>query len=186
MTHDRWVREDAINTIIAERKKGPWPVVWRLLPKKGRLLEVGCSAGFFIEYVHDRLANLSLTGVDISPSAVELAAKRDVQRAQFRVADGRSLPFANGSFDVVYSGHFVEHMVDPVPALQEQRRVLVPRGMCIVHFPHGDKPYVEHVHDNVRFVDVRDWLEAAGFRDIDSKPVVHGPAVDEGIMWGLK
>ena len=44
----------------------------------------------------------------------------------------------DGSFDFVYSGHTLEHMVDAVAALKNWWRVIKPGGYMILYLPHRD------------------------------------------------
>jgi SAM-dependent methyltransferase len=51
-------------------------------------------------------------------------------------ADIRDLPFADGSFDAVYTMGTIEHIDEYVQAIDEVRRVLKPGGRAIIGVPH--------------------------------------------------
>ena len=51
-------------------------------------------------------------------------------------ADIRDLPFADGSFDAVYTMGTIEHIDEYVRAIDEVRRVLKPGGRAIIGVPH--------------------------------------------------
>ncbi|MBI4867590.1 MAG: class I SAM-dependent methyltransferase [Candidatus Wallbacteria bacterium] len=51
------------------------------------------------------------------------------------VADAESLPFANGTADLVSAFHLLQHVPDPRRMLSEVRRVLRPGGVLLVTFP---------------------------------------------------
>lgn len=101
----------------------------------GRLLDVGCGLGLFLEAMQPEFAPY---GVDISSYAVAECARR-LPQAQVRVAsllDG--LPddgaFA-GEFDVITAINIVEHLEDPwagVAAVRDRLRV---GGLFVVHLP---------------------------------------------------
>ena len=100
------------------------------------LLDVGCNTG----YGTVRLVPTarSVTGVDVSPAAVAAARSREGgESARFEVIDGLGLPFPDDSFDLVTSFQVVEHVADPVPYLQEIRRVLRPGGIAILTTPNA-------------------------------------------------
>ncbi len=63
----------------------------------------------------------------------------------FRVADGRALPFEDGSFDHAYSISVLEHIEEPgdADALRELARVVKPGGRVLVTLPHA----LEHRED---------------------------------------
>jgi SAM-dependent methyltransferase len=50
--------------------------------------------------------------------------------------DGRTLPFADGTQDAVYSSHCLEHIDDVVHTLREWHRVLRVGGFLVIAVPH--------------------------------------------------
>ena len=49
--------------------------------------------------------------------------------------DGLSMPFPDGTFDVVFHQGLLEHFRDPMPLLRENVRVLKPGGVVVVDVP---------------------------------------------------
>jgi SAM-dependent methyltransferase len=99
-----------------------------------RLLEVGVGAGTdFLQWVR---AGARATGVDLTGEAVEHVRRRlevyGLSADEVRVADAESLPFPDGSFDVVYSFGVIHHTPDTAKALAEIVRVCRPGGTCKV------------------------------------------------------
>ena len=93
------------------------------------VLEVGCGTG-----VHARLlaeAGAHLTAVDLTPTAVDLTRRRLALHgltADVREADAQELPFADASFDLVWSWGVVHHSADTRCVIEEIARVLRPGG----------------------------------------------------------
>jgi ubiquinone/menaquinone biosynthesis C-methylase UbiE len=93
------------------------------------VLEVGCGTG-----VHARLlaeAGANLTAIDLTPTAVELTRRRlelHGLQADVREADAEQLPFADASFDFVWSWGVIHHSQDTDRVLAEVARVLRPGG----------------------------------------------------------
>jgi tocopherol O-methyltransferase len=99
------------------------------------ILDVGCGIGGSSLYLAEKFG-ARVTGITLSPvqanraqaraRAVGLQAKTD-----FQVANALNLPFADNSFDLVWSLESGEHMPDKVKFLQECYRVLKPGGKLI-------------------------------------------------------
>lgn len=95
----------------------------KVLPKKGKGLEIGVGTGRFAGPLGIRY------GIDPSRKMLEIARKRGVE---VKLGRGEKLPFANASFDyvaIIITLCFVE---DPVKVLSEARRVLEKTGKIII------------------------------------------------------
>lgn len=73
----------------------------------------------------------SAIGIELSPAMAE-RAREAAPGADVIVGDAASLPFEDGSFEVVLSGFVIFFMPDPTAVLREWRRVLAPGGrLCM-------------------------------------------------------
>jgi ubiquinone/menaquinone biosynthesis C-methylase UbiE len=103
--------------------------------RRVRLLDVACGAGRFLEQIMDAFPRLDATGVDLSPAYIEEAAERLASWPTARVleANAESLPFENGSFDVVASIYLFHELPPRVRTLvaAEMARVVKPGGMVV-------------------------------------------------------
>ena len=101
---------------------------------RGRsVLEIGCGAG--VDLARFAKGGAIVTGVDIAPSAIDLARANFAQQglaADFRVADAEHLPLPDNAFDLVYAHGVVQYTADPAQMVAECRRVLKPGGLLIV------------------------------------------------------
>jgi SAM-dependent methyltransferase len=94
-----------------------------------RVLEIGVGMG--ADLLRWARAGALVTGVDLTERAVAISRQRLSEAAlsaDVRTADAEALPFADGSFDLVYSWGVLHHTPRPVQALQEAQRVLAPGG----------------------------------------------------------
>jgi SAM-dependent methyltransferase len=125
-------------------------------PDGARVLEVGCGPG----RLSIRLARehgLDVTGLDLDPAMIQRArANADrpgdggERRPSFLVGDVASLPFPDGSFDLVVSTLSMHHWADPTAGLAEIGRVLRPGARALVwDFRPGTTPFHRHVPDPV-------------------------------------
>jgi SAM-dependent methyltransferase len=101
------------------------------------VLEVGCGIG--TDASRFARAGARYTGVDQTGRAIELARRRfaiDGFEGTFVPADATALPFADRSFDLVYSHGVIHHIDDTAVAVDEIHRVLRPGGVAIVMIYH--------------------------------------------------
>jgi SAM-dependent methyltransferase len=101
-----------------------------------KVLDVACGAG----YGSDLLAGVarSVTGLDVDVGAVSHARSHYRKPGlSFAVGDAMRMPFSDANFDAVVSFETIEHLPDIEKYLTEVRRVLAPRGVCLVSTPRA-------------------------------------------------
>jgi SAM-dependent methyltransferase len=108
------------------------------IPQGARVLEVGCGTGAVTRMLAAWPGVVAAVGVDPSPVLVAKARALAAGLATltFEEADGRSLPFAGATFDVVVCHTTLCHVPGPETAVHEAVRVLRPGG-CLAVF-EGD------------------------------------------------
>jgi ubiquinone/menaquinone biosynthesis C-methylase UbiE len=97
-----------------------------------RLLEIGVGAG--CDHLQFARAGALCHGVDLTDAAVETTRQHLALhglRSDLRRADAEELPFADASFDVVYSWGVMHHSERPEAIAREIQRVLKPGGTFI-------------------------------------------------------
>jgi len=102
-----------------------------------RLLEVGCGMG--TDLLQFARGGADVTGVDLTPRSVETSRHHlglYGQSGDFALTDAEKLPFADKSFDVVYSNGVLHHTPDTAGAVREVHRVLRPGGLARVMLYH--------------------------------------------------
>ena len=99
----------------------------------GRLLEVGCGGGRFLNRM--RKAGWEVAGVELDPQAV----RRIAERYGIEVACGtlEAQRYAAGSFDAIAMSQVIEHAHAPDALLRECRRILKPAGRLRLTTPNA-------------------------------------------------
>jgi SAM-dependent methyltransferase len=99
------------------------------------VLEAGCGRTSRLRGHRDRIERL--VGVDLD----EPGGRTNGFVDEFVVADlCGTLPFADGTFDLVYSNFVVEHLERPAAAFAEWHRVLRPGGSVVVVTSNRSNP----------------------------------------------
>lgn len=97
------------------------------------VLDVGCGPGTITVDLAARVAPGSVTAVELTEDALNLARAetrlRNVSNVSFATADVHRLDFPDDAFDVVHAHQVLQHVADPVQALREMRRVCMPGGI---------------------------------------------------------
>lgn len=104
----------------------------RLLPGEN-LLDVGCGTGVLLATLLERGASAAdLVGFDLVPAMLKQAPAKLPPDVRLVTGDVGQLPFPAHTFDVVVSTSSFHYWPDPVGALREIGRVLVPDGRVII------------------------------------------------------
>jgi len=101
----------------------------------GRLLDVGCSVGFFIEVAQD--FGFDVQGVELSSQAIAIA--KDSVRDKISQADANEHIRKYGAcYEVVTAYDIIEHTQNPKAFLSDLYNALVPGGVVAIAAPDTD------------------------------------------------
>lgn len=104
-----------------------------------KLLDCGCGPGAIALGLAKAIFPGMLTGIDCEVSQIQIATEsaftEGVSNAEFLEANIYALPFADDSFDAIFSHALFEHLKEPTQALREMWRVLKPGGIVGVRSP---------------------------------------------------
>ncbi len=100
------------------------------LRKGGRLLDVGCGAGAFVQAMQAR--GWQAVGLERDAQAAQAARERGLD---VRAGEAPTHPFAPRSFDVITLWDVLEHLERPREALQGIAQWLAPGGWLVLRTP---------------------------------------------------
>ena len=146
--YERWLRGSSISAFGFRWMMGPgqWVVnlpLYRLpknlkLDHETKLLDIGCGRGNIVRAMDDQLAcDVPPVGLDVSRAMLELALADEnnpMRHAGFVQGSATTLPFRDGSFNLVLCGHLVKHFddIDTLGLFTEIHRVLEPGGLAVI------------------------------------------------------
>ncbi len=100
-------------------------------PKKGRILDVGAAAGFFLKVAKDK--GWKVWGVEPSKWSAKFANENYKVNVKQGVLE--EAKFSDNFFDVVTMWDVLEHVPDPTAELREIYRILKPGGLLVINYP---------------------------------------------------
>jgi ubiquinone/menaquinone biosynthesis C-methylase UbiE len=109
-------------------------------PGGSTVLEAGCGVGAQTVILTRNSPGAMFTSIDISEASLAEAARRvgDARNVTFQRADIFDLPFPSAHFDHVFVCFVLEHVPQPVAALEALMRVLKPGGsITVIEGDHG-------------------------------------------------
>jgi ubiquinone/menaquinone biosynthesis C-methylase UbiE len=165
----------------------------------GRVLEIGMGTGLNLPFYDPRLVK-SIVGVDPALQMHKLALKRSLAAGlpvELVGVSAEKLPVADASFDTVVSTYTLCSIPDPLAALRELRRALVPGGRLLFS-EHGRAPDEGVLRWQTRLQplwmkiaggchlnrDIPALLEEAGFSPQVQSRYIPGPRVFSFHYWG--
>jgi len=151
-----------------------------LIKEPGRLLDIGCSLGYFVEAANAR--GWQAGGVEISAHASEEARKIGLDVKTGVLEDAR---YADSSFDCVTMWDVLEHVPDPTKHMIEVNRILPPGGLVVIGTPNLDHTRFKMQRENWRHLkpaehifyfmksNISRLLDKTGF-DVVHPPIIGG------------
>ncbi len=166
-------------------------VVKRHFPQPGRVLDVGCAAGFFLSIAQE--AGWDVTGLEPS-DAIRARAERLIGADNVRAGLLGEVEFEPGSFDLITFWDVIEHIPDTAAALRVARGLLAPGGKLLVetqnvnsraakllgkrwqHYKHAEHIY--HFNPDT----IARLFDEAGFEILENTPWLGGKYVSMGFI----
>jgi ubiquinone/menaquinone biosynthesis C-methylase UbiE len=132
--------------------------------KLKNVLDIGTGSGLFAEAFASQ--GLEAAGMDANPEML-IAASQHVPVGSFREGTAEVLPYADGSFDLVFFGLVLHETDEPLKAIQEARRVALKR-ICILEWPYQDGEYGPPLTDRLKSEIITDFAQQAGCKKIET------------------
>jgi excisionase family DNA binding protein len=144
-----------------------------LLEDSMTLVDLGAGDGYLSRAVSPHVG--TVIAIDISGAMLEelskKAAKEGMNNIRTVVSDGRDMPLADNSADIVCANMFLHHIEEPVTAAREMYRVLKPGGKVFLADlkEHDNEDFKEKMHDiwqGFSEEEVQSWFKKSGFKSV--------------------
>ncbi len=158
-----------------------------------RLLDVGCADGWFVHFAGGVLGYES-EGLEVDEIAAGFGRQRGDVIHLGRMP-GSDLP--EGIYDQVTLSHVVEHLHDPVSALEEVFRLLRPGGRVWIQTPNLNAASIARFGSSSRLLEpprhlvlfevstLADMLNRAGFVKLQQRPLENPSAFVYSSSWAI-
>lgn len=135
--------------------------------KNDSMLEIGCGRG-------EMLRNFKNLGLKVQGIDLSLEAPKFHDDIEIKVGDveNEPLPYADNTFDIVYSKSVLEHFYYPERYIKEAYRVLKPNGIIITLVPDWESNYKTYFDDYTHRtpfteISLRDILKIHNFQEVN-------------------
>jgi ubiquinone/menaquinone biosynthesis C-methylase UbiE len=181
-TLDSYTHGHHESVISRHRKRTASEAAAFLLPhlKPGmRLLDVGCGPGSITLGLAAAVAPGEVLAIDLSSDVLEearrLAIEKGVRNVQFERADVNALAQPEGTFDIVYAHQVLQHVPDPVRALEAMKRLLARGGLVAVRdSDYGTCTWSPPEPRIARWLEIYHAVASANGADADAGRHLHG------------
>ncbi len=115
-----------------------------LLGRRGKVLDVGCGNGSFLEFAKENGWDTFGADIRLSPETAKLTCP---------LWEGRltDIDFGSNRFDVIRFNHVIEHLQNPLIELERCRSLLEPGGIVFVGVPNlaGLSPRIKNLQSKL-------------------------------------
>ena len=119
-----------VNTAFAER-------ALELGSPVGLILDAGTGTARIPILMCQRRPQWQVIGIDLAQSMLDVGRKNVEdsglqQQIKLELVDAKQMPYPDAHFDMVVSNSIIHHLPNPLPFLQELKRVLKPNGAILL------------------------------------------------------
>ncbi len=98
-----------------------------------KVLDIGCGEGYITKHIKEYKKGLVVEGIDFYDEVIEIASVR-YPEIKFSQGSVYNLPYQDNSFDLLILSEVLEHLEEPVTAINEIKRVS--KRYCIITVPN--------------------------------------------------
>ncbi len=147
------------------------------------VLDIGCGLGVITVMLASKYGSKSVVGIDVEQHLIDHSTKRAAtagasDRVSFEFVEPGPLPFADASFDMVFTKDVIVHIPDKEGFYKDILHILKPGGVLVGsdwlrggegHFSETADRWLELVHLDFQLKNLKQTraaLQAAGFSNV--------------------
>lgn len=115
-------------------------VALNLFPSEGKLLEIGAGTGWQAKALQNH-------GYDVCAIDIPSSNLRDNRIWPVTDYDGKTIPFEDNTFDIIFSSNVLEHISHIYEFQKEMHRVIKPEGIVIHILPSSSWRFWSNITD---------------------------------------
>lgn len=100
-----------------------------LVPKKIRLLDVGCGPGYFLSYLQDK--KIKYKGLELAKFLVEICQQKGLNVGMNEISEE-----PDQAYNIITMFDVLEHIVNPVSLMKTLNRKLIKGGFVLAYVPN--------------------------------------------------
>ncbi len=118
-----------------EKKKTLFPFIGKYLSKESKVLEIGSGWGTLLKVIKDTYGS-NVSGIEISSQAVEVSRRFYGIPTENKTLENFCSSNTKERFDFIIMYHVLEHILNPLEALQALKGVLSKNGSLYIAVPN--------------------------------------------------
>lgn len=122
------------STYTEGAENSSWYKVLLSIPEGSRVLDIGCSSGNFGKVLIDKKECI-VDGIELDKSDFKKAQK-NLRKVYNLNIETDSIAAIKDTYDIIYFGDVIEHLVDSVTALQKVKKLLNKNGKIVFSIPN--------------------------------------------------
>ncbi len=112
-----------------------------------KILDIGCGDGATEMFINKYFPLWQISAIDVSAKSIEEAKDKNLLNCDFQTYDGKHIPFAYESFDLIFMAGVLHHIDFSLHdnLIKEIRRVLNPEGRFYLYEHNPLNPITKHL-----------------------------------------
>lgn len=105
------------------------------------ILDIGSGEGSIINFLSHYCKDKKFYGIDVAEIGIRKSIDKNIPNSEFKIYDGKTIPYRNNYFDLTFSTFVFEHLKTPKSLFDEIVRVTKNNGYILIVCPNYGSPF---------------------------------------------